>query len=140
MIMVKSFGLVRLTFLLVTGAMRRMNGVLENAAETSGARRWTIMRRINLPLIRPALLGALVFQFVNCIESVDVPLVIGQPGHVQVFSTLVLNSSHPPSGFPDYGTSSASGLILLLLAIGPLLIYNRVIGAKGAYETVSGKT
>jgi iron(III) transport system permease protein len=140
MIMVQSFGLVPLTFLLVTGAVRRMNGTLENAAETSGARRWTIIRKINLPLIRPALLGAVIFQFVNCIESVDVPLVIGQPGHHQVFSTLVLNSSHPPSGLPDYGTSSATGLVLLLLAIGPLLIYNRVIGSRGSYETVTGKT
>jgi iron(III) transport system permease protein len=140
MIMVQTFGLVPLTFLLVSGAVRRMNGSLENAAQTSGARRMTILWRINLPLIKPALIGALIFQFVSCIEAIDVPLLIGQPGHVQVFSTLVLNSGHPVQGLPDYGAASATGFILLLLAIGPLIIYNRVIASRGTYATVTGKS
>jgi iron(III) transport system permease protein len=91
-------------------------------------------------LIKPALIGALIFQFVSCIEAIDVPLLLGQPGHVQVFSTLVLNSGHPVQGLPDYGAASATGLILLLLAIGPLIIYNRVIASRGTYATVTGKS
>ena len=140
MIFVEALGLSPLTFLLVTASVRRMNGVLENAAETSGARRATILWRINLPLIRPALLGALIFQFVNSIESIDVPLIIGTPGHITVFATAVLNSAHPPTGLPDYGGSSTTGLALLVLALGPLLIYNKVLGASGSYATVTGKT
>jgi iron(III) transport system permease protein len=140
MIFVEALGLSPLTFLLVTASVRRMNGVLENAAEASGARRATILWRINLPLIRPALMGALIFQFVNSIESIDVPLIIGQPGHITVFATAVLNSAHPPTGLPDYGGSSTTGLALFVLALGPLLLYNRILGASSSYATVTGKT
>jgi iron(III) transport system permease protein len=139
MILVQAFGMVPLTFLLITGSLRSMNGVLEDAADASGANRLTIMRKITLPLLTPALLGALIYEFVNSVENVDVPLVLGLPGHIHVLSTTIYNNTHPATGLPDYGLSGTYGLLLLVLALGPLIAYDRAIGSHGKYATITGR-
>lgn len=139
MIVVQAFGLVPLTFLLIITSFRGMNSVLEDAAATSGARRATTMRKVTLPLITPALLGALIYEFVNSVETVDVPLVLGLPGKVRVLSTQVYFSTHPAIGLPDYGLSSTYGIFLFALAVGPLVIYNQIMAKSGKFATVTGK-
>ena len=138
MIFVQGVTLVPVTFLLVAAAFRGMNAAMEDAGTTSGARFKTVMRRITLPLLTPALLSALVYQFVSVIESFDIPLVLGLRGGVKVLSTQIFIESRPPSGLPDFGLAAAYSMILLLLAIGPLILYNRVIGRSERYATISG--
>lgn len=140
MILIQGFSLVPLTFLLVTASLRGMSATFEDAASASGARFLTTVRRVTIPLLTPALLGALIYEFVNVIEAIDVPLVLGLPGHVTVLSTEVYIASNPVAGLPNYGVSSTYGVMLLALAVGPLLIYNRLVGQSGSYATVSGKT
>jgi iron(III) transport system permease protein len=140
MILIEGMSLVPLTFLLITASLRGMNASLEDAARTSGASFGTVVRRVTLPLLRPAIIGALIYEFVTVVEAVDVPLVLGLPGHVKVLSTEVYYSSHPPSGLPDYGASSTYGMFLFALAIIPLLFYNKMLGNSGSYVTVTGKS
>jgi iron(III) transport system permease protein len=140
MILVQGMALVPLTFLLVTASLRGMNASLEDAARTSGSGFWTIVRRVTLPLLKPAIIGALVYEFVTVVEAVDIPLVLGLPGHVTVLSTQIYNASHPPVGLPNYGVGSTYGLFLLVLALAPLLFYNKIIGNSNDYVTVTGKT
>ena len=138
MIFVQGITLVPVTFLLVAAAFRGMNAALEDAGTTSGARFGTVMRRITLPLLTPALLSALVYQFVSVIESFDIPLVLGLRGGVKVLSTQIFIESRPPSGLPDFGLAATYSMLLLVLAIGPLILYNRVIGRSERYATISG--
>ena len=140
MIFVQGLAMVPLTFLLITASLRSMNGSLEDAARTSGSGFLHITRRITLPLLRPAIVGALIYQFVNVVEGVDVPLVLGEQGGVRVLSTQIYFASHPSSGLPNYGISSTYGGFLLVLALIPLIFYNRAIGRSGSYVTVTGKT
>lgn len=140
MIIVQGISLVPLTFLLITASMRGMNANLEDAARTSGSGFGTVVRRITLPLLKPALLGALVYEFVTVVEAVDVPLILGLPGHVTVLSTAVYSTTHPAVGLPNYGASSVYGIFLLALALAPLLFYNKVIGNASDYATVTGKS
>lgn len=138
MIVVQGITLVPVTFLLVTAAFRAMDAALEDAGSTSGARWRTVVRRITLPLLTPALLSALVYQFVTVIESFDIPLVLGLRGGVSVLSTQVFIEAQPAGGLPDYGLGSTYAMLLLLVAIGPLLLYNRVIGRSDRYATITG--
>ena len=139
MIFVQGLSLVPLTFLLITGSLRGMSLSMEEAARASGAPPHTVMRKVTLPLLRPVLIGAAVYQFVNVIEAVDVPLTLGLPGDVTVFSTQVYSITHPAFGLPNYGLSSAYGMLLLLLALAPLLIYNRIVRRSEEFATVGGK-
>lgn len=138
MIFVQGLALVPITFLLVVAAFRAMDASLEDAAATSGASPPVVARRIVLPLLLPALLSALVYQFVSVVESFDIPLVIGLRGNITVLSTRIFIEANPAAGLPDYGLASAYSVFLLAIAIGPLLLYNRVIARSSRYATVSG--
>jgi iron(III) transport system permease protein len=121
LIFVQGLTLVPITFLLVTAAFRGMNVTMEDAARASGARFRVVLRRITLPMLAPALLSALIYQFVTVIESFDIPLVIGLRGGITVLSTQIYLQAEPAAGLPSYGLSSAYSIILLVLALGPLL-------------------
>jgi iron(III) transport system permease protein len=138
MVFVQGIALVPVTFLLVAAAFRAMDAAMEDAGATSGARFGTVMRRITLPLLTPAILSALVYQFVSVIESFDIPLVLGLRGGIPVLSTQIFIESRPSGGLPDFGLASSYSMLLLLLALGPLFIYNRVIGRSERYATISG--
>lgn len=138
MIFVQGITLVPVTYLLVAAAFRAMDTAMEDAGSTSGAPYRTVMRRITLPLLTPALLAALVYQFVTVIESFDIPLVLGLRGGVPVLSTTVFVETQPSGGLPNYGLASAYALLLLVVAIGPLLLYNKVLGRGDRYATISG--
>jgi molybdate transport system permease protein len=53
---------VAMPFLVLTleGAFRSANRGLEDAARTLGASRWTVFRRVTLPLVRPSLVAGIV--------------------------------------------------------------------------------
>lgn len=138
MIFVQGITLVPITYLLVAAAFRAMDTAMEDAAATSGAPYRTVMRRITLPLLTPALLAALVYQFVSVIESFDIPLVLGLRGGVPVLSTTVFVETQPSGGLPNYGLASSYALLLLVVAIGPLFLYNRVLGKGDRYATIGG--
>ncbi|MYS21816.1 iron(III) transport system permease protein [Streptomyces sp. DvalAA-14] len=139
MIFVQGVQLVPLMFLLIGAAFRGMNGSLEDAAAASGAPMRTTLFRITLPMLAPALLGAMIYNFVNIIEWVDIPLVLGLPGHVSVLSTQVFLTVQPPSGLPDYGLASSYGLLLVVLSLVPLILYQRLIRRSSRFATVTGK-
>lgn len=61
---------------------------------------WTTLRRVTLPLLTPAPLGAMIYNFVNVVEWVDIPLVLGLPGHVPVLSTQEPLRDHDRQGIP----------------------------------------
>jgi molybdate transport system permease protein len=47
----------------VEGALRNLDPRFEGAATTLGARRWTVLRRVTLPLIGPSLASGLVLTW-----------------------------------------------------------------------------
>ena len=93
---VQGISLVPITLLLISAAFRAIDASLEDAATASGAPFLAIMRRITLPLLTPALLAALVYQFVGVVESFDIPLIIGLRGRMPVLSTQIYVSVQPP--------------------------------------------
>jgi len=139
MIFVQGISLVPITYLLVSAAFRAIDISMEDAAYASGAGFRTVMRRVTLPLLTPALLSAFVYQFVSVVESFDIPLIIGLRGGIPVLSTQIYISAKPPGGLPDYGLASTYSLLLLAVAIGPLLFYNRIIGRSERYATIAGR-
>ena len=139
LIFVQGISLVPITFLLLSAAFRAIDVSMEDAGAAAGASFGTIMRRITLPLLAPALLSAFVYQFVTVIESFDIPLIIGLRGGITVLSTQIYISVRPAAGLPDYGIASAHSVFLLILALGPLLFYNRIIGRSERYSTITGR-
>jgi iron(III) transport system permease protein len=140
MILVQGMSLVPLTLLLISPTLGGMSASFEAAARTSGASFFTVIRRIVLPLWKPALLGALIYQLVTVVDTVDVPLLIGLPGGIFVFITDVYRAIHPLQGIADYGAASTFALVIVGFSVVAMLMYNRVIQNASSFATVTGKS
>ena len=137
MIWVEGLHLAPIVFLLMVASLRSMDPSLEEAARVGGARPLTVIRKITVPLSRPAILSATVLLVVLGLESFEVPAMIGIPGDIYVLTTRIyfLLGEFPS----DLGAAGALSISLLLVAVFFVLLGRwGKSGAKG-YQTVTGK-
>ncbi|MDQ2736676.1 MAG: iron ABC transporter permease [Pseudomonadota bacterium] len=126
-------------FLLLTATLRSMNPSLEEASAASGASPLRTFGRVTLPVLLPGILAPLILVTLITLEQFELPLIIGLPANINVFSYRILWELMPASGLPRYGAASAVALPFLAVAALLLVAYNRVIRRADSYVTVTGK-
>jgi iron(III) transport system permease protein len=130
---------VTTVFLIVVGGFRMMDPALEESARASGASIRFMLRKITLPLLLPAILAGAVYSFMVSFDSFEIPIIIGLPERIFVFSTLIYFSAqgmYPP----DHGFASAFAACFFPISF--LLIYlNRkfVSASIQRFSTITGK-
>jgi iron(III) transport system permease protein len=130
---------VTTVFLIVVGGFRMMDPALEESARASGASIRFMLRKITLPLLMPAILAGAVYSFMVSLDSFELPIIIGLPERIFVFSTLIYFSAqgmYPP----DHGFASAFATCFFPISL--FLIYlNRRFMRAGAqrFSTITGK-
>ena len=138
LIFVEALVLTPLAFLIVAAALRGMDPSLEESARMLGSSQWRIVRRITLPLVRPALLAALTLNFVRALESFDTPAIIALPARIEVFTTKIYReafAAYPP----DYNLAATYGVSLLAIALVFVYLYRRFTVRVERFATVTGK-
>lgn len=65
-------------YAMVSAALESMDYAQIEAARTLGAGRWRVFRRITLPLLAPALLGAALLAFMSSAASFSAPFFLGR--------------------------------------------------------------
>jgi len=137
MVWAEAIHLYPLVFLLMSAAFRNMDTSLEEASLSAGSSTFTTFRRITLPLMRPAMFGALLIMFVRGIEAFEVPALIGVPARISVFTTKIFLAIHQ---FPsDFGLAGSYAVTLLIISTVGVLIYGRITRREERYATVTGK-
>ena len=140
MVFVQGLALVPTAYLFLAPAFANMDPNLEEAAIASGAGTWTLLRRIMLPILWPAILSAAIFLLIVSLVVFDVPGALGIPARIFVLSSqiyyLVANS---PGGIPLYGQVSALAMLFLGILLGLGLAYHRLTRHSQRYRTVTGK-
>lgn len=126
-------------FLLLGATLRAMDPALEEASGTSGASPFTTFRRVTLPVLLPGLLAPLVLITLITAEQFELPLIIGLPAKINVFSYRIYFELNPLSSLPNYGAAAALSLPFLALGVLLLLLYNRLIGRADSFVTMTGK-
>lgn len=127
-----------IALLLALPPLSAMDPALEEAALICGASRWQTLRRVTIPLARPAILAVLLLSFIRALESFEVPLLIGIPGGVITVTTALYQSVH--SGFlPRYGEASAYAVLLMAAVALPLYLYYRATKESQKFATITGK-
>src|SRR5262247_2705362 len=125
-------------FLLISGAFRMMDPGLEEASFAAGAKNWTTARKVTLPVLRPALLAAVLYEFTSSMESFEAPLVVGLPGRVFVYSTMIYISTR--DAIPNYGLGAAFAASYFVLALVLVYFYQRAtVRQADRFTTVTGK-
>ena len=127
-----------IVFLLMVAAFRSMDPSLEESALMSGASRLQTLRKITLPLVKPALLGAVLVILITSLESFEVPALLGLQNGIYVFTSRIyfVLRSYPP----DYAGAGALAVSLLAIAVIGVALTRFFIG-KGSktFQTVTGK-
>ena len=121
---------VAMPFLVITveGALRSLDRRYEEAAATLGARRWTVMRRVTLPLIGPSLVAGAALAWARALGEFGATITFAQnsPGRTQTtpLAVYVLLQTNRPAAV-------ALSLVLLAISIAVLaLVGSRVFGAR----------
>lgn len=124
------------SYILLFGAFSLIHPELEQAASVHGANSARVMRRITFPLVRPALLGAILLSFVAMAEEFPVPAILGGPVGIETLSTLIFNLMTRAPGEPN----QAAAVGILLTAIVSVLVWlqRRLLQGRD-YRTVTGK-
>lgn len=137
LILVLTLGWTPFAFLLTYGAFMAMDRSLEEAAAVAGSGRFRTFVTIDLPVLAPALLGVAILSFIRGLQFFDMPLLIGRPAGIDVFSTHIYDYVR---NFVPARYAEASALSLLLLAtLGVLLAVQwKVLGTR-KFTTISGK-
>jgi iron(III) transport system permease protein len=137
MVFLQTLHEIPLAFLMGFAACSSMDRSLEEAAAASGAPARRILRSIILPLLRPAVYGALLLVFVTTVSGFEVPLLAGAPGRIEVFTSRIYDAmARLPT---DYGAVGVVGMFVLLIVVLGLLVV-RKLGNVGLTGIVSGKS
>jgi iron(III) transport system permease protein len=139
LILCQGIASVPFVFLLLGAAMRTMNPTLEEASSASGARPLTTFLRVTLPVLRPGVLAPLILATLVALEQFEMPLIIGFPARINVFSTRIYFELNPEDELPAYGKAAAVALLFLVAAVVLLAIYNHLIKRADRFVTVTGK-
>ncbi|MBN9170653.1 MAG: molybdate ABC transporter permease subunit, partial [Microbacterium sp.] len=115
---------VALPFLVLAleGALRTSGVAFERTAAALGAGRWTILRRVTLPLAAPGLLAGVILCFARAIgEFGATALFAGNAPGVTQTMPLAIYTAFNGAGVSQ-GTAVALALLLLITAVAVLLL------------------
>ncbi|MGP3933902.1 carbohydrate ABC transporter permease [Nonomuraea sp. KM88] len=112
--------------LLLLAGMSGIPGALYEAARIDGASTFQRFLRITLPLIRPALLVAIVFRVLDVLRIYDLPAILTQGGGGDGHATTTLSILTVRQIQQGYGGASALSTLTFVLIFGVALALVRV--------------
>ena len=139
MCFVQGLRLVPSAYLMIAASFRAMDPSLEEQSAMAGQGIIQTTLRVTLPIVRPALLAALIYYVIVVIESFDIPGLLGFTARVRVLSTAIYWATHSEVGLPDYGLASALGSIILAVALLLMWLYHRLTAHQERFATITGK-
>jgi trehalose/maltose transport system permease protein len=113
--------------LLVLAGLQIIPQEIYEAAKVDGARAWRQFRLITLPLVKPALLVAVLFRLLDTLRMFDLPYVLIGP-HKNSVETLTMLGYDKAVGL-EYGPAAAYAFILFLYVVIVAFMFVRLLGA-----------
>jgi iron(III) transport system permease protein len=138
MSLIEAARLLPVAFMTCEASLSRADSSLEDAARSAGASPLRVLRKVTIPMLRPALLNSGTLIFTLAIASLGIPLLLGTPRNIKFLSSY-LYLTWTNAANPDPGSVSAGAMLLLLVATGLLLLRNRLLGAEARYVSVAGR-
>ncbi|MBV8086332.1 MAG: iron ABC transporter permease [Chloroflexi bacterium] len=123
-------------FLLLATAFRNMDADLEDASRMSGTSPLRTMPKVTLPLLKPVFGLLIILALIRGLQSFEIEQVLGEPGKIYVFSTLVVQMLN--GEFPRLEEAAALSALVLACLVPLILAYRAAVGRR-QYTTVSGK-
>ena len=129
---------VAMPFLVITveGALRNLDGRHEGAAATLGANRWTVLRRVTLPMVAPSLAAGAALTWARALGEfgATITFVSNIPGQTQTLPSAVYAFLQVPGG---EGPAMRLVIVSVVIAMGALLL-SEVVARRAAARVAGG--
>lgn len=123
-------------YLLIGGILKNMDATLEESATILKASRFTIIRRITIPIVMPAILSTFLLIFSSGFSSYTVPVFLGSA--VKCFTLSTKMRALIQAGYQGQGYIIAFVSIILGCLI--LGVNQWFTGKRKSFTTVTGKS
>lgn len=138
MILVEGLLDLPIAYLIISPAMSSFDASLEESSRVSGASSLETLRKVTLPILRPAILSSFCLVIVRSLAAFAVPSMIGMPGRIYVLATHIYRII--AIGYAtDYGMAAAVGMSALVTSITLIYVYRRLTAESEKYVTISGR-
>ena len=111
--------------LMLLAGLQTIPRELYEAAEVDGATRWQKFVAITLPMLRPAIMVALIFRTITAIQTFDIPYAMTGGGPGDSTETLAMYIQKTTLDFLDFGYGSALATLMFVLSLGATSGYLR---------------
>jgi sn-glycerol 3-phosphate transport system permease protein len=115
-------------------ALQQLPPDLIEAARLEGANRWTIFRRVTLPLLMPTTVFILINSIINAFRLIDHVIVLTRGGPDNASSLLLYHLYLQAFQFWDAGYASALTMLLLLFLAAFAYSQFRVLDKRTHYR------
>jgi multiple sugar transport system permease protein len=117
--------------LIILAGLQTIPRSLYEAAEVDGAGRFRQFFEITLPLLKPAIVVALIFRTITALQTFDIPFTMTRGGPGTSTATLAMYIHQNTVDFLDLGYGSALAVVMFALSMGVTAVYLRMIRTKG---------
>jgi multiple sugar transport system permease protein len=114
--------------LLILAGLQVIPDELYDAAKVDGANTWQRFRRLTLPLLRPAILVALIFRTLDALRIFDLPFVLTQGANGTTTLSLIAQQELTTNRL--IGLGSALSVMTFLIVMAVAFIYIRTVGGN----------
>lgn len=139
MIFVTGIALVPSVIVLLAPLFAALDRQLEEAATTSGAGVFNILRHVTLPLVFPGLVASFIFFTVLLIQVFEIPVAIGLKAGIPVLSTHIFLLTQPLYGTVQYSLAATFSLIALVTGVLLMTGYFLILRRSRQFEVLGGK-
>ena len=106
-------------------AMAQLDKSLDEASLTLGANTWRTFRKVILPLLRPAILAALVYSFVRAMTAISAVIFLVSAEYNMATSYIIGRVENN-----DYGIAIAYSTVLIVVMLGAVAVLQLLVGER----------
>src|SRR5919202_1762908 len=114
--------------LLLLAGLQVIPGEIYEAAKVDGATMWQRFTRITLPLLRPAIVVALIFRTLDAVRIFDLPCVLTQGSHGTTTLSILAQETFQPNNIQ--GRGSALSVLTFVIVMIVSFLYIRLVGGN----------
>lgn len=127
-------------FMQVVSALERMDPTLEECARIAGAKQLTVIRKITLPLVLPAISAGALLILISSLAHFGVPSILGFSQGIYTLPTKIYATiSRSGGSFEGIRQGAALSIMLVVVVAVALIIQKKVLSA-GSYDIIKGKS
>lgn len=127
-------------FMQVVSALERMDPTLEECARIAGAKQGTVIWKITLPLVKPAISAGALLILTTSLAHFGVPSILGYAQGIYTLPTRIYAVIYNSGGSFDGIRQGAALSVMLVIVVALALVLQKKILSSGNYDIIKGKS